>query len=363
MRLLFILLLTSSLGLTNAQSDKFLSQSADGRLGLTVEGAGFLADLALKCVDQEYPNKLNQTLKDETMLRSPKSLHPAFYGCYDWHSAVHAHWMLVHLLRTHPAITSRDLILDKLNFSLTKENIEAEVLYLESESKSWERMYGWSWLMKLGEELYRWDDPNAQRWYKNLLPLIDAIIEKYEEFLTIQQYPVRTGVHPNTAFGLSFAFDYALTTGQEELEWHIRKAALKYYLDDSGCPASWEPSGEDFLSACLEEANLMRRVLDPKSFNKWYEDFFDKKDMQSLLVPANVSDRSDPKIVHLDGLNLSRATCFFGISSYLFNEKERDQLVDAANKHLTATLPNIASENYEGTHWLGTFAVYALSAR
>ncbi len=311
MRLLFILLLLSSFTSAWSQSDQFLSQTADGRLGLTLEGAGFLADLALQCIDQEYPNKLNQLLKDETMLRNPKSLHPAFYGCYDWHSAVHAHWMLVHLMRTHPSISSRDKILDKLNFSLTEENIQGEIEYLLNESKSWERMYGWSWLMKLGEELYKWEDPNAKRWFNNLKPLIDAIIEKYEEFLSIQQYPVRTGVHPNTAFGLSFAFDYAITTGQEELEWHIRKAALKYYLDDEGCPASWEPSGEDFLSACLEEANLMRRVLDPRSFNKWFEDFLSKKDLQSLMHPADVSDRSDPKIVHLDGLNLSRATCFF----------------------------------------------------
>lgn len=363
MRLLFILLLTSYLTFINAQNDPFLGQSPDGRLGLTSEGAGFLAGLALQCIDQEYPNKLNQMLTDESMLKNPKSLHPAFYGCFDWHSAVHGHWMLVHLLRTFPEINSKEEIFHQLNFSLTKNKILDEVVYLQNESKSWERMYGWAWLMKLGEELYKWDDPNAQRWYANLLPLIDAIIEKYEEFLSIQEYPVRTGVHPNTAFGLSFAFDYALATGQEELEWHVRKAALNYFLDDEGCPAAWEPSGEDFLSPCLEEANLMRRVLDPRSFNKWFEGFINKKDLRSLLNPAEVSDRSDPKIVHLDGLNLSRASCFFGISSHLFNKADRDLLIDSANKHLRATLPSVASEHYEGSHWLGTFAVYALSVR
>lgn len=363
MRLLFTCLLTISLCVAHTQADKYLTQTPDGRLALTIDGADFLAELALSCMHQEYPNKLNQMLSDETMLKSPKALHPAFYGCFDWHSSVHGHWMLVHIMRTFPSVKSRDDIVEKLNISLTPENILAEVEYIKAESKSWERMYGWSWLMKLGEELYKWDDPNAKRWYENLKPLIEAIIEKYEEFLAIQHYPVRTGVHPNTAFGLSFAFDYAITVGKEELEWHIRKAALSYFLEDEGCPASWEPSGEDFLSSCLEEANLMRRILDPSSFNKWFEDFLDKKELKSLMTPADVSDRSDPKIVHLDGLNLSRATCFFGIASSSFNEKLRDQLIAAANKHLQATLPNIASDNYEGTHWLGTFAVYALSAR
>ena len=346
-----------------AQQGQFLIKQKNGSLGLTTEGADLLANLAIGCIHQEYPNKLNQMLKDSSMIQSPKSLHPAFYGCLDWHSSVHGHWMLVHLLRKFPALSSRELIVDMLNTSLTEENIQAEVAYIMQESKSWERMYGWSWVMKLGEELYKWDDPNSKRWYANLLPLVEVIIEKYEEFLLIQTYPVRTGVHPNTAFGLSFAFDYAITTGQEELEWYIRKSTLKYYLDDEACPAAWEPSGEDFLSACLEEANLMRRVLDPKSFNKWFEDFLTKKDLKSLMKPADVSDRSDPKIVHLDGLNLSRATCFFGIASTSFNDKLRDQLVKAANNHLESTLPNIASEHYEGTHWLGTFAVYALSAR
>ncbi|WP_235298456.1 DUF2891 domain-containing protein [Portibacter marinus] len=363
MRLLLIVSLLLGVLTGKGQQETYLKFNENRSLGLTHEGADFLAQLAINCIHQEYPNKLNQLLQDSSMIASPKVLHPAFYGCYDWHSSVHGHWMLVHLLRNFPSLASRNVVVDKLNISLTPENILQEVAYMKSESKSWERMYGWSWLMKLAEELYKWDHPNAKRWYTNLKPLVDLVIQKYEEFLLIQTYPVRTGVHPNTAFGLSFAYDYAVTTGQQELEWYIKKAALKYYLDDEGCPASWEPSGEDFLSACLEEANLMRRVLDPNSFNNWFEDFLDKKDLKSLMEPADVSDRSDPKIVHLDGLNLSRATCFFGIAGVIFNDKLRDQLIDAANEHLEATLPNIASEHYEGTHWLGTFAVYALSAR
>ena len=271
--------------------------------------------------------------------------------------------MLVHLIRHFPGMKSEKSIVEKLNQTLTAENILKEIEYIDAESKSWERMYGWSWLLKLADELYTWKDPRADRWYENLKPLVDNIIKRYQEFLLVQTYPVRTGVHPNTAFGLSFAFDYAVTSKKEELEWLIRKAALKYYLEDQNCPASWEPSGEDFLSPCLEEANLMRRVLAPRSFDKWFEDFMDKKDLKTLMTPADVSDRSDPKIVHLDGLNLSRASCFYGIAGITSNEKLKEQLLDAAQKHLSLTLPFVATENYEGSHWLGTFAVFALSAK
>lgn len=358
--LMISVLITSTL---NAQNDQYLIRNGDGSFGLNADGAEFLAQLAISCIHQEYPNKLNQLLKNENQIQSPRTLHPAFYGCYDWHSSVHGHWMLIHLIRHFPGLKSEKIIVDKLNQTLTAENILQEVEYMKNESKSWERMYGWSWVMKLGEELHTWKDPRADRWYKNLKPLLDYIIERYEEFLLVQTYPVRTGVHPNTAFGLSFAYDYAVAAKKEELEWLIRKAGLKYYLDDENCPASWEPSGEDFLSPCLEEANLMSRVLDPRSFNSWFEDFMDKKDLKSLLTPADVSDRSDPKIVHLDGLNLSRATCFYGIARIVNNEKVKEQMLAAAHQHLAVTLPNIASEHYEGTHWLGTFAVYALSAR
>lgn len=357
------LVLVLSISTNSFAQDPYLERGDDGSYALNTSGAEFLADLAISCVHKEYPNKLNQLLKSEKMLKTPRELHPAFYGCYDWHSSVHGHWMLIHLIRNFPDMKSKDVIVGLLDENLTKENILKEVEYFEQSSKSWERMYGWSWLMKLGEELYTWDDPKGIKWYENLKPLIDVVIERYEQFLLVQTYPVRTGVHPNTAFGLSFAFDYALATEKEEFEWLIRKAALKYFLDDENCPASWEPSGEDFLSPCLEEANLMSRILDPKSFNNWFDDFMDKKDLKALLTPADVSDRSDPKIVHLDGLNLSRATCFYGIARLIKTEKTREQMWEAAHNHLAVTLPNIATENYEGTHWLGTFAVYALSAR
>lgn len=361
--LILIVLFFSIFQHSIAQSSSFLVDREDGSVGINAEGAEFIAQLAIDCVHKEYPNKLNQQLKDASQLRSPKELHPAFYGCYDWHSSVHGHWMLVHILRTFPNIKSAKDIEDKLNISLTTENIAAEIDYFENESKSWERMYGWAWLMKLGEELYTWEDPRAKTWYENLKPLIEHVITRYQEFLPVQKYPVRTGVHPNTAFGMTFAYDYAVATDRDELIWLIKKAAYRYYLDDESCPAHWEPSGEDFLSACLEEANLMRKVLDERSFNKWFEDFLDKKALKSLMNPVDVSDRSDPKIVHLDGLNLSRATCLYGIASVVDSDKTKEMMISGANKHLAITLPNVVTVHYEGSHWLGTFAIYALSAR
>ncbi len=347
----------------NAQmmNNPFLHQRDHGPLQLTTKGASHFARLALDCMQREYPNKLNQVLSDDTQLKSPKILHPAFYGCFDWHSSVHGHWMLVRLLRNFPDLPERDEIRKKLNENLTAENIEGEVVYLKAASKSWERMYGWSWLLKLAEEVYLLKDQDGQKWAKHLQLLTDLVIEKYQQFLPGQVYPVRTGVHPNTAFGLSFAWDYAHTTGHTSLQQLIEKRAKDYYLNDTDCPTDWEPSGEDFLSACLEEANLMQRILPRKTFNNWFKKFLPKKKIKGLLYPADVSDRSDPKIVHLDGLNLSRAWCMYSILPAIDQKKKKRILTEAANRHLLATIPNIASEHYEGGHWLASFAVYALS--
>ena len=360
-----ILILTFCSLSMNAQEiqNPYLTNADDGTLSLTVAGASHFAKLALGCIQKEYPNKLGQVLSDKSQLKEPHALHPAFYGCYDWHSSVHGHWMLVRLLKLFPDMPEANEIRKKLKQNISAKNIAGELRYLKSASKSWERMYGWAWLLKLAEELKNWNDPMGQSCSKNLQPLSDLIVERYLNFLPLQNYPVRTGVHPNTAFGLSFAYDYAQSTGHQELKKLIEKRAKDYYANDTNCPADWEPSGEDFLSACLEEANLMRRIMPREEFSKWFTKFLPRKKLQLLNKPADVSDRSDPKIVHLDGLNLSRAWCMYGISPQIKSVSIRASLKKAATKHLVVTIPNIASEHYVGTHWLASFAVYALSSK
>ncbi|MEM7102483.1 MAG: DUF2891 domain-containing protein [Bacteroidota bacterium] len=361
---LFSFLLISNLVMSQTTDNPLLTYDDKGQLTLTVEGATHFAKLALKCIDQEYPNKLNQTLQDATYLKSPKELHPAFFGCFDWHSAVHGTWMLLRLMKSYPELPESNQIREVLNRKLTAENLAIEAAYFDmGGTKSWERMYGWSWLLKLAEEVHTWDDPDGRKIDKNLQPLTQKIIDRYIEFLPKQTYPVRTGVHPNTAFGLSYALDFANTTDHHELKSLIEQRAKDYYLEDTNCPANWEPSGEDFLSPCLEEANLMRRILKGKTFEVWYKKFLPNKKLDALIEPASVSDRTDGKIVHLDGLNLSRAWCLYGLANSITSKSRKAKLLEMANRHIEITLPNIADGNYEGEHWLASFAVYALSAR
>jgi DUF2891 family protein len=332
---------------------------------LTLATASAWAKLPLRCIEQEYPNKLDHVMNNAGEVRSPRALHPAFYGCYDWHSSVHGHWMLVRLLRLFPEMPEAAQIRAVLNRSFAPENIRAEVAYLdEPNRKSFERTYGWAWLLKLAEELRGWKDPDAQRWAGNLEPLAQAIVKRYQDFLPRQTYPIRTGVHPNTAFGLAFGLDYARAAGLKDFEQMLIERARFYFEKDQNYPAAWEPGGEDFFSPALVEADLMRRVLPAEEFRKWFNRFLPPglRQQASLLKPAEVTDRSDPKLVHLDGLNLSRAWCMFGIAAALpKGNGAREVLLESARAHLGATLPQVASGHYEGEHWLATFAVYALS--
>ena len=331
---------------------------------LAVATASAWAKLALRCIEQEYPNKPEHVINGAVELRSPRALHPAFYGCFDWHSSVHGHWMLVRLLRLFPDLPEAATIRAALNRNLTPENVRAEVSYLdEPNRKSFERTYGWAWLLKLEQELRAWDDADARRWAANLEPLAQAIVKRYQDFLPRQTYPIRTGVHPNTAFGLTFALDYARAAGLNDFTEVLLERARAYFKADRNYPAAWEPGGEDFLSPALVEADLMRRVLPPEDFRSWFKSFLPELSRQhALLTPAEVTDRTDPKLVHLDGLNISRAWCMLGIAGALPpTGPDRQVLVQAAHAHLAATLPHITSGNYEGEHWLATFAVYALS--
>lgn len=328
---------------------------------LSLEEANRLADLPLDCVHTEYPNKLGQTLGDPSDLKGPKELHPSFYGCFDWHSAVHGHWSLVSLIRQFPELTRRDEAITWLQESISKENILQEVAYFKGKhNTSYERTYGWAWLLKLAEELKKWDNPEARELEQNMEPLTQLIVERYLEFLPKLNYPIRVGEHPNTAFGLSFAFDYAMAAGNTELENLIRQRAKDFYREDADCPLNWEPSGFDFLSPCLEEAALMKRVLTAEKYEEWITQFLPQLADPTFTIPfGEVSDRTDGKLVHLDGVNFSRAWSL----NYLAKEDPSfGHLKQVAIDHINISLPNIIGDSYEGGHWLGSFAIYALNS-
>jgi hypothetical protein len=327
---------------------------------LTLVEANRLAKLPLKCVDTEFPNKLGQTLGSIEDIKNPKTLHPAFYGCFDWHSSVHGHWSMVKLLKEYPNIENAQNITDKLKSNLSKVNILAEVAYFKGKHNgSYERTYGWAWVLKLAEELHTWNSPLARELENNLQPLTDVIVDKFMVFLPKLNYPIRVGEHTNTAFGLSFAYDYALTCNQTELQNMIKKRAADFYLNDKNGPLSWEPNGFDFLSPCLEEIDLMRKVLPASEFKPWLNGFLPQITKPDFtLEVGKVSDRTDGKLVHLDGLNFSRAWCLYGLAKQY---PEYNYLSDLAAKHLEYTLPSIVDDNYEGGHWLGSFAIFALN--
>lgn len=326
---------------------------------LTMEQAKRLASMPLKCLNQEYPNKLNQSLISADEIGTPKELHPAFYGCFDWHSALHGHWMLVKILKIFPEMDNASEIISRLENNISKENILQELAYFQRASeKSFERTYGWSWLLKLAEELHTWNNPAGKRMATNLQPLTDFIVEKYMDFLPKLTYPIRVGEHTNTAFGLVFPYDYAVTVGNDSLKNKIVERAKFYYLNDENCPLSWEPSGFDFISPCLEEANLMRRILPKEAFQKWLEAFLPGiTEPNFQLEPAQVSDRTDGKLVHLDGLNFSRAWCLYGLAK---EGESLSHLKNIANQHIQFSIENVVGDAYEGGHWLASFAVYAL---
>jgi len=342
------------------------AQTQTDQLSLTPAQASHFAQLALKCVQKEYPNKPDHTVNDVADVRNPRAMHPAFYGCLDWHSSVHGHWMLVHLLRLFPALPEASEIRAALGENLSAEHIRGENAYLLQQNRaSFERTYGWAWLLKLAEELHAWNDEDGQRWSQNLQPLADAFAEKYLSFLPKQTYPIRTGVHPNTAFGLAFALDYARATGNQKLAALIVERSRTYYARDVNYPGAWEPGGEDFFSPALIEADLMRRVMGKTEFAGWFHRFLPgttRGEPKALLQPAIVTDRTDPKLVHLDGLNLSRAWCMRSIAVALpQNDPARRVLARSALAHAKVTLPHVASGNYEGEHWLASFAVYLLT--
>ena len=330
---------------------------------LTLGQANHLASLPIKCLQQEYPNKLGQLLIDSTELQSPKKLHPAFYGCFDWHSSVHGHWSLLYLLKRYPNLAQKEEIMAKLKANLSKENVQVEVDYLSKKhEKSFERTYGWNWVLKLQLELETSSEPFAQELAQNLKPLSNLIIDRYIEFLPKLLYPIRVGTHSNSAYGLTHAWDYAVYSKNRALQQSIKNNAIRLYQNDRNCPFNWEPSGTDFLSPCLEEMALMQRILPQKEFLIWLKQFapqlFSKKFSWEV---ARVSDRIDGHLVHLDGLNFSRAwNLYHLIHQY---PKEFSHLKTIADNHFTFSLPSIVDGNYEGEHWLASFALRAFEEK
>lgn len=312
--------------------------------------ASRFAQLALTCLRRELPHKLDHMMLDERDAKRPRELHPAFYGCLDWHSAVHGHWMLVRLMRRFPHLPEVPQIRALFDETLTSANLRIEAAYFTGRP-SFERTYGWAWLLELARELHGWDNP----WRANLDPLAGVIVERYLQFLPKQTYPIRTGVHANTAFGLALALDYARAVKHRALEALIVERAQAYYGNDVAAPAAWEPGGEDFFSPSLLEADLMRRVV--PDFAAWFAAFMPALP-RSLRTPAIVSDRSDPKLAHLDGLNLSRAWCMRRIAAALPPSDLHDRLVTAADAHAREGLAHVTTGDYMGEHWLASFAVF-----
>jgi hypothetical protein len=324
----------------------------------TEKSAAYLYHFAYECIDQEYPNKLGQVLGDSTYLKEPAELHPAFYGCFDWHSSVHGHWALLNIIKELPNFKERDSILKKLQENITKENVLKEVMYFDDvHNNTFERTYGWAWLLKISETLQDWDTTEAKNLHKNLQPLVTLIENKYIEFLPKLKYPIRVGEHPNTAFGMSFALDYAKKYSPK-LEALIIEKAKEYYLNDKGCPITWEPGGFDFLSPCLQEASLMLKVLPKDEFVIWLDAFLPdfRNNPASYLEVAEVTDRSDGKLAHLDGLNFSRTWCLYEMGNALNNDK----MLNLANKHFNYSYKKMDSGEYAGAHWLASFALYAI---
>ena len=330
--------------------------------------ANRFAKLALACVHKEYPNKISHFLNSDADVAPPRKLTPAFYGCYDWHSSVHGHWLLVRLVRTFPNADFVSPARDALRQSLTADNIAQEAAYLRAPGRSsFERPYGLAWLLQLASELREWDDPKSKEMAANIRPLEDAALERLSSWLPKLSNPVRIGEHDQSAFALGLMLDYARNTQHQEFAEVVTSKARQFYLNDKNCPLAYEPSGEDFLSPCLGEADLMRRVLPAREFRAWLRAFLPQIPLKgdgSWLQPVVSPDPSDPKLAHLDGLNLSRAWMLEGIASGLSKDDKRLAAIHAAaESHKHAGLAAVTGEHYEGGHWLGSFAVYLVTRR
>lgn len=327
-----------------------------------------LARLALDCVDREYPNQIAHLLHADEDVAPPRELTPVFFGCFDWHSAVHGHWTLVRLLRSFPDAAESAASREALNRHFTEDRIAGEIEYLGCpDRKGFERPYGLAWLLQLTMECREWDDPDSQSWAEMLYPLESLVWERFSDWLPKLTHPVRSGEHSQTAFALGLVWDWAEHIDNRNLQELVSERAVTFYAQDQNAPLPYEPSGHDFLSPALAEADLLRRILPSAGFSDWLDEFLPQLTQANdgnWLEPVAVSDPSDGKLAHLDGLNLSRAWMLEGIASGLPEGDPRcEPLLSAAHRHAKAGLASVTGEHYAGGHWLGSFAVYLLTKR
>jgi hypothetical protein len=332
---------------------------------LTPELAARFARAAMINVVREYPHKLDHVINGVPDLQSPQALHPVFYGSFDWHSCVHMHWLLARVLRLQPEVEGAARIRAICEAHYAPAKVAVELAYLRQENRaSFERPYGWAWLMKLAAELSAATDPDLQRWSAQLAPLVEVFIARYRSWLPKAFYPIRHGVHSNSAFGILFALEFARAAGLSAFAAQLEGSARIWFAEDSDYPARWEPSGEDFLSPALVEAVLMQRVLN-HGFREWFDRFLPKLAAgasATLFDPVDVSDPADPRIVHLAGLSLSRAWCWRRLAQgWEENDPLRARMLAAADAQIAAALPLVVGGDFMAEHWLASFAVLALT--
>lgn len=326
------------------------------------------ARLALACVHKEYPNKISHMLNSDADVAPPRELYPAFHGCFDWHSSVHGHWLLVRILNTDPDTPYHDAIIKALSESFTPEKIAGELAYFEAPDRAgFERPYGRAWFLQLMSELREAKFPEAAKWLETLSPLEDVIETQTSDWLTKLAYPIRIGTHNQTAFAFGLMLDWADTAVRPDFREQIAAKVLEFHEADVDCPLGYEPSGEDFLSPCLMEADLMRRVMDTEDFSAWLSKFLPQipeDGSADWLEPGMVLDPTDGKLVHLDGLNLSRAWALEGIASALpLDDPRRPALLAAAAVHKETGIAAVSDAHYSGSHWLASFATYLETRR
>jgi hypothetical protein len=355
---------TETSGTLDAADSVIISEGSN----ITPELSARFSNLALSCVQKEFPNKISRTTETAEAIGRPKDIFPVFYGCFDWHSAVHGHWMLIRLMHVGPEAEWQNEARTKLEENFSVENIQGEIANFARPARgSWERPYGLAWFLQLTAELREWDDPQAKIWLERLEPLETDIAESLKEWLPKLAYPIRLGTHNQSAFAFGLMWDWAETAGDQEMLRLLKERSLAFHKNDVNCPLAYEPSGEDFLSPCLMQADLMRRLMGPSEFSNYLDVFLPQiptDGSTDWLEPGIVKDASDGKLVHLDGVNLSRAWNLYNIAADLpSDDARRMALLASAQIHEEVGIAAVSDEHYSGSHWLASFATYLKTAR